>query len=182
MRVKIDIPNNFDKYWKINVKKSNAVPPEVIKDRLKEIISKIEFAGKRVYKHRGSKLINQIIDPAWNRIANDNKIFYEINKEHFYIKNYINSLPNKDKNKISEIFKILESSFPRDSYYHDISQEPEKTTSKHISYDDVKNCLDLYATDGKIDKEQKKKILLMDPFNKHLELTEKIIDEEFLSE
>ena len=46
LRVKIDIPNNFDKYWKINVKKSNAVPPEVIKDRLKEIISKIEFAGK----------------------------------------------------------------------------------------------------------------------------------------
>ena len=36
--------------------------------------------------------------------------------------------------------------------------------------------------DGKINKEQKKKILLMDPFNKHLELTEKIIDEEFLSE
>ncbi len=182
LRVKIDIPNNFDKYWKINVKKSNAIPPEVIKDRLKEIISKIEFAGKRVYKHRGSRLISQIIDPAWNRIANDNKIFYEINKEHFYIKNYIKNLANKDKNKISEIFKILESSFPRDSYYHDISQEPEKTISKNISYDDIKRCLDLYAVNGKIDKEQKKKILLIDPFNKHLELTEKIIDKEYSCE
>ena len=59
LRVKIDIPNNLDHLWKIDVKKSNAMPPQFVRENL-ENNSKIEIAGVRVYKHKGQKLISNI--------------------------------------------------------------------------------------------------------------------------
>ena len=49
IRVRIDIPNTIDHLWKIDVKKSNAMPPQFVRDKLSNIISKIEVAGIRVY-------------------------------------------------------------------------------------------------------------------------------------
>ena len=74
IRVRIDIPNTIDHLWKIDVKKSNAMPPQFVRDKLSNIISKIEVAGVRVYRHKGQKLISNIKDPAWERVAKENKI------------------------------------------------------------------------------------------------------------
>ena len=48
-RVKIDIENDLDTDWKIDIKKSKASPPKEIKDYLAEFMSSIEIQGKRVY-------------------------------------------------------------------------------------------------------------------------------------
>ncbi len=37
-RIQIDLPNNLDNLWQIDVKKSTASPPLVIRHRLKKII------------------------------------------------------------------------------------------------------------------------------------------------
>ena len=55
VRIKIDIPNNQDKYWGIDIKKSHAKPRADIKERLKVIINKSTEIGSRPYTGRGKK-------------------------------------------------------------------------------------------------------------------------------
>ena len=82
LRVQVDLPNSLDHLWKIDVKKSNAYPPEAIRSELKLIIDKIAYAGKKVYRQRGKKLANTVKVPGWTRTAAGGKITYKINKEH----------------------------------------------------------------------------------------------------
>jgi hypothetical protein len=74
IRVKIDIPNTLDHRWKIDVKKANASPPEVIRNQLKQIIYQIRDEGKKVYRQRGKRLTDSVKVPAWNRTATAGKI------------------------------------------------------------------------------------------------------------
>jgi hypothetical protein len=50
VRIKIDIPNNQDKYWGIDIKKSHAKPRADIKERLKVIIRKSTEIGSRTFQ------------------------------------------------------------------------------------------------------------------------------------
>ncbi|MGF1817104.1 ATP-binding protein, partial [Vibrio splendidus] len=56
IRVRVDIPNSLDHIWKIDVKKSNANPPESVRKGLKQIISEVEYSGRRVFKQKGRRL------------------------------------------------------------------------------------------------------------------------------
>ena len=55
LRVRIDIPNSLDHLWKIDIKKSDASPPDIIRNRLKQVIERIEYSGRKVYKQKGKK-------------------------------------------------------------------------------------------------------------------------------
>lgn len=46
-RIQIDLPNNLDHEWKIDAMKSQATPPQVIRDKLKTLIEKFFFKIKK---------------------------------------------------------------------------------------------------------------------------------------
>ena len=79
-RVQIDLPNALDDLWKIDVKKSHASPPAIIRERLKKIIEKIVGTSTRVYigkGHRESSAINAF----WHKESARGGIKYSINKD-----------------------------------------------------------------------------------------------------
>ena len=175
LRVKIDIPNNLDHLWKIDVKKSNAMPPQFVREKLGNIISKIEIAGVRVYKHKGQKLISNIKDPAWERVAVDNKIFYKINMKHPLVKAHLNELPENQIHVIKDLFSVLENSFPQDMYFNDVASEPENINPVKLTIDDLENILlKYYIRDKILQNKDWKDILLSDPFAKNIEMTKSI--------
>jgi hypothetical protein len=52
-RIQIDLPNTMDSDWDIDVKKSRARPPGVIRDRLKVVADITRSRAVEVYRHRG---------------------------------------------------------------------------------------------------------------------------------
>src|SRR5690606_12525641 len=62
VRIKIDIPNNQDQYWGIDIKKSTASPNEEIKKDLKRIISQVTEKGSRPYTGRGRKIEDKTVN------------------------------------------------------------------------------------------------------------------------
>lgn len=54
-RVQVDIPNSLDDLWTLDIKKSTAMPPEVVKKNLNVIIRKIAEASKRTWTYRGKR-------------------------------------------------------------------------------------------------------------------------------
>ncbi|ELE9725600.1 ATP-binding protein, partial [Enterobacter kobei] len=52
-RVQIDIPNELDTMWTLDIKKSKAMPPEVVRNNLAPIIQGLAEKSKRTWEFRG---------------------------------------------------------------------------------------------------------------------------------
>jgi len=180
IRVKVDIPNTLDHLWKIDVKKSQAALPEVIKKELNKIIHKIEVKGKKVYRQRGKKLASKKQYPVWNRIARKQSIEYRINRDHPMIQMLFDELPAEHHQYIKKIISVFESSFPRDMYFHDIAGNPEQVQSPDLSERDIKNLLDIFidtwSSNGMTMPEIRERIFTIEPFSSSPGLTEVLLE------
>jgi hypothetical protein len=179
LRVKVDIPNSLDHIWKIDVKKSNAFPPVAIREGLKRIIGKIEHAGKKVFNQRGQKLSSQSKVPGWVRVAKDNQLFYEINKEHPLLNKFIKSHDETSNKLFTSILDLLESSFPRDAYFNDIATSPETVSVTDLDKAKIETLLSFFISDSinMPDKNLLLRILQTDPFATNQEITKIIFKE-----
>ena len=54
-RVRVDIPNSMDDEWTLDIKKSRATPPKVIRDAMKRYVSKLSTPSRKTQKWRGRK-------------------------------------------------------------------------------------------------------------------------------
>lgn len=177
LRVRVDIPNTLDHLWKIDIKKSHAFPPPGIRDGLKRIINKIEFAGKRVYKQRGQKLTSDVKTPAWKRIARENQIFYEINYEHPLIKQLLNQNESSKSQLAEVVLNMLEVSFPRDAFFSDLASSPESVSVNSLTKDKIIELLEFFNIDFESSRNRIAVILQMEPFASNRELTKQIFKE-----
>ncbi|MFA5455304.1 MAG: ATP-binding protein [Sulfurimonas sp.] len=129
-RVQIDLPNALDDLWKIDVKKSHASPPAIIRERLKKIIEKIVGTSTRVYigkGHRESSATNAF----WHKESARGGIKYSINKEHPYISEFVDDLPDYKKIEFKNLLDYIGDFFPLDLAITEYSQNPndfEKVT------------------------------------------------------
>lgn len=118
-RIQIDLPNSLDDLWKIDVKKSNASPPSIIRERLKKIIEKIAGTSTRVYTGKGHKS-SASKSAFWERHSSKGKINYLINKDHPLIKQFSNNLASEQQNELDNILNLIGNFFPKDTLYSDI--------------------------------------------------------------
>ncbi|SMP87955.1 Histidine kinase-, DNA gyrase B-, and HSP90-like ATPase [Epsilonproteobacteria bacterium SCGC AD-308-O04] len=124
-RIQIDLPNSLDDLWKIDVKKSNASPPSVIRQRLKKIIEKIAGTSTRVYRARGHKSASSN-SAFWERHSARGQINYSINKKHPFIEEFIENLNDSQVNEFTNILNLIGSFFPKDALYSDVGNNNPK--------------------------------------------------------
>lgn len=128
-RIQIDLPNSLDDLWKIDVKKSNASPPLIIKQRLKKIIEKIATTSTKVYRARGHT--SKKIDGAlWERNAAKGEIKYSVNKEHPFIHDFLMNLDKNQQSDFTQILDLISNFFPKDTLYSDIGNNNPKDINK----------------------------------------------------
>lgn len=132
-RVQIDLPNNQDHLWKIDVKKSHASPPSIIKNRLKKIIGKIASSSSSVYKDKGHRSVSSN-NAFWERYAARGNITYSVNKKHPMIESFVSDLSSEKKHEFSEILNYIGTFLPKDALYSDIgNNNPQIVNPKEIS-------------------------------------------------
>ena len=124
-RIQIDLPNSLDDLWKIDVKKSNASPPSIIRQRLKKIIEKIAGTSTRVYRARGHKSSTSR-SAFWERNSARGEIKYSVNKEHPFVKKFIENLNDSQVNEFNNILNLIGDFFPKDTLYADIGNNNPK--------------------------------------------------------
>lgn len=184
IRIKVDIPNTLDHLWKIDVKKSNALPPEIVRKELLQVINRIEKVGRRVYRQRGARLASRKMNPAWNRNAEGGAIVYSVNREHAYIKNFIVKMSKENKEIFQNILSMLESSFPVELFYSDIADKPENLECPAFDEKKLEMMMDVFIStwkdNGISEEEITEKILLTDPFATCAETVKKILSKKGL--
>lgn len=131
-RVQIDFPTSLDEDWTIDIKKSRARPPLAVRERLRQIITKITARSVSVHRGRGQKLFQETQAPFWDRYADHDGIRFAINYQHPVIA----SLAKKLSPDNAEIFRTLldsiAASLPVEMIYSDYSTRPREINQKML--------------------------------------------------
>lgn len=116
-RVRIDVPTKLDRLWTVDVKKSAAFPPEIVRKNLRRTIEIIKKASGNVLTFKGRKLVNSGVNTVWQELEDREGYRYEINREHPLIKGLFDSVSGDNSKNLKSILKIIEKSFPCEILY-----------------------------------------------------------------
>lgn len=112
-RVRVDIPNSLDHLWALDVKKSTAAPPPLIRRRLSELAKTMMLPSQKVQEFRGRK-VNQPakIDHMWDLRLNGDEFSYEINIDHPAVQAFTAELNDQQRQQFELVLRDVESTFP----------------------------------------------------------------------
>ncbi len=166
VRIRVDIPNDLDDLWTLDIKKSTAIPPEIVKKNLKALIERMSEKSKRTWTFRGKKEVDDHIEHVWNRLkTNSGGYLYEINRDHSMIQDFINKYPDS-QNYLFSILKQVESSIPLNALYVDLSSDEKIDNETMNSINDVKGIMKtiLSSTEPGLRNDVFETIILDEPF------------------
>lgn len=142
-RVRVDIPNTLDDIWTIDVKKSMAIPPDVVVKNLKRIIAPIIKAGKRKYKFRATKERSSEKVQLWVPQETRDGVIYTINPEYPILKDLMGEV--QSKKKMQTFLRLLEQNIPLNTihtdFYDDKKFAAEDVTAAYLNI--ITNMRDL---------------------------------------
>lgn len=125
-RVRIDFPNSLDEDWTIDIKKSRARPPHAVRERLRQIITKITARSVIVHRGRGQKLFQESKAPLWERYADHDGIRFAVNAQHPLIAALYNRLSSEDGGTLRMLLDSVAASLPIEMIYSDYSTNPRE--------------------------------------------------------
>lgn len=178
-RVRIDIPNSMDADWKIDVKKSSAQLPPVVRDRLKKVIERIQDGSKRTYRKRGQKLVDHERLPMWHRIQANGAISYRPNVEHPAFSDFAESLAPDLRRGFFNCIALVGASLPIDTLHADMAGSAEQIVPDRVDEDTlvqaVQSTLSVLLGARKDIKEIMALMRDADPFRSAWDDTQRII-------
>lgn len=173
-RIRVDLPNTMDAEWQIDIKKSVARPPLVLRDLLKAYASKVRAKAVEVYRHKGQilqrKYASMQFQPVWHEKLRHGKRFYSINREHPIITNLLDTI--KDHNsELNELLRYIEETVPvplitiKESEQPEIQCSPFEGVDQELLQKSMKMMFDRLIQNGKNSDEAKAHIMSIEPFN-----------------
>lgn len=145
-RIQIDIPPAFDSLWVLDIKKSVAVPPEIVSHSLDALIENLAAKSKRTWEHRGNKETDKNFQHVWNRLkARDGGIIYEVNEAHPVFRRLIEKFPACEDN-FKNLLKLIATALPFNQITLDLqSSNVEIKNSASYSEENARELLKIYV-------------------------------------
>lgn len=137
-RVRVDIPNSLDDLWALDIKKSTAFPPEVVKTRLKQIIGTISNSSRKTWTFRKRKETDDNISHIWNRMNTREGIRYLINQDHPLLDMINERIDKTSQRLLKEYIDTIQNNLPLNTLHSDIHneakivQDDERTEKKRV--------------------------------------------------
>ncbi|MBC3539575.1 ATP-binding protein [Rufibacter sediminis] len=182
-RISVDLPNNLDASWQIDIKKSVARPPLILRDQLKAYASKIRAQAVDVYRHKGKVLQRKYgstqYQPVWVEKLRHGKRFYEINQEHPFVSHLLSQFSGKNS-ELKKLLNLIEETVPvplitiKESEQPDIQGQPFEGVNHDALLSMMKLIHSSYISQGIQDDLARTMILNMEPFNLYPQLIESI--------
>ncbi|GHA71006.1 ATP-binding protein [Pontibacter akesuensis] len=178
-RIMIDLPNSLDAEWQIDIKKSVARPPLVLRDQLKAYASRVRAQAVEVYRHKGKVLKRKYAEvqfqPVWLEKQRHGKRFYSINREHPLLQPHLKA-DNITPQSFSEILKYIEETIPiplislRENEDEAGYCRPFEGATNTLIERDVKIFFESLCHKGKSKEQAKAIILNIEPYDQYPEI------------
>lgn len=125
-RIRLDILNDSDADWQLDVKKSTARPPALIRDRLTDLAEHVRAKARSVFAHRG-KYGRRAATPTpterpWLSTVRENRRVYTINRDHPAIQAVLRAYPDKTP-ELAALLRLLEETVPVEQIWLDSAEQ-----------------------------------------------------------
>lgn len=169
-RIRIDIGNSTDSEWKIDVKKSVAVPHISIRGEIERIAKAARNESAKIFRHRGKKLARKVKDETtyvWHQNVRNNKLGYAINKEHPLIKKLLEGSNARD---IKALLNLIEETVPVPMIISDYTERTDEMRQPYegMGSESLKGLMEdtyeRYLQRGKKPEDAIEQIASMEPF------------------
>lgn len=125
VRVKIDISNDQDRLWGIDIKKSTAKPLPEIRSDLARIIRQTTEKGSRPYTGRGKKIEDKTTTRFWELVPlTDGELRFSVNREHPLYLKLLDSC--SDEELLIAYLNGLQAYLPLEAIQSNLQQHPHK--------------------------------------------------------
>ncbi len=142
-RIQVDIPNNLDGLWTLDIKKSTAIPPEIVRNNLESVIERMADRSKQTWVFRGKKETNNSIVHIWQRFrGTQGGFFYGINRDHPLVEIFSDKQPQIKRN-VEALLKAIENGIPLNQLYIDLTSEKPLENGTEATANEVENMLKL---------------------------------------
>ena len=180
-RVQVDIPNALDHLWTLDIKKSTAMPPEVVRKNLKTIVEKIAEGSQRTWQFRGKKETDDSKVHVWNRLKTRQGIVYEVNRDHPLINTVRGNIGTAEQHAFDQVLVQVERNLPLNTLYLDLTNDERLVRDGDVPAEsDLRQILvHLLASCRTPDERQKlaQQLVLLEPFDRVPALTAKLLRE-----
>jgi len=175
-RIQVDIPNDLDSLWTLDIKKSTAVPPEIVKNNLESIIERMAERSKQTWVFRGKKETNDSVVHIWQRFkGTQGGFFYSINRDHPLVEVFMDA-PPQIKWNIEVLLKTIENGIPLNQLYLDLTSEKPIENEAEVKVNEIESTLKLLIDQmptAAAKKELLDRLSVSDPFVNYPKIIER---------
>ncbi len=180
-RVRVDIPNSLDDLWTLDIKKSTAYPPEIVKTRLKQIIGTISNGSKRTWNFRYKKEQDHNVTHIWQRMETRDGVRYFINQDYPTLELLYERMDDENRKILNKYLETVQNNLPINTLHNDIHNEV-KIAQDQLAIERKRVCdmatelMKKAKEEGMLDKIFEK-FEIVEPFNEYLEEIKHIYEE-----
>ncbi len=177
-RIRVDISNAMDHDWHIDVRKSRARPPGVLRDDFARVARVTRERAVAIYRHRGKVVAHTssagFVLP-WQRKLRHGKVSYQINREHPLVSAML-SMPLPYRRTIRALLRLVEETVPSPLIAIDHAERPDEQAApfERIPTAEVRDVLiEVYRvlrTGGASVESARERLFVMEPFRNYPEL------------
>ena len=183
VRIQVDLPNNLDSEWQIDIKKSKATPPNNCKDLLEAYAKRLRVEGREVYSHRARTVKVKAggnFQRLWLDKVKDGKTYFVINRDNDLIKNIKQLARTSPDKAIDTLLRFIEEAIPTKTIY---IKEAEGQVEQERPFSDIdtsmlKKTLEIMFSNlqmqGKTIEQAKAYLKYVEPFNNYEELIDEL--------
>ena len=182
-RIRLDLPNSVDESWQIDVKKSDASPPENVRNRLRDLAHNVRTKARSVFIHRGKygprPPVTDLQRP-WRSTKVRGKVAYRIDRSHVIADYILKHLDDEDRS-IENLFRLLEQTVPVEKIWIDTVEQgelpalPLSEETREQRRDFAKKLLNILSKAGGVDEAcARQQLKRMSPFDQYPEIIDEI--------
>ncbi|MDR2465681.1 MAG: ATP-binding protein [Streptococcaceae bacterium] len=121
-KISIEIPNNMDDLWEVDVKKSTIRIPLSVRDELKKFIKKAVGESKRVYKKSGRARNPKELAHVFNKHESvEGEVSYFLNTELPVYQALVETFDDAQSQMFDSLLKQIQSNIPWEAMRYDLA-------------------------------------------------------------
>lgn len=178
-RIRLDIPNTCDASWAIDIRKSIARPPVMIRERLTRLAEDARERARRVFAHRASPIRPEgglPVEQVWRAEHSHGGVRYRINRDHQAVLSLLED-GNAMAPWLEALLRVIEETVPIQRIWLDTAERGEMPSSGFgaAAPPEVARILrvlyrNLVLRKGMSPEQAREQLLRTEPFNDHPEL------------
>lgn len=172
-RLRLDLPNNVDQEWKVDIRKSAATPPPAVRYRLQALAERVRQDAREVFAWRGgrgSKRSAPIpVLRAWTAMEARGGTTYRVDRSHPAVQRVLD-LAGSSRGVVEEMLTVLEATLPVQRIWLDVAETGDlPSTTSDMPSDQREALRSLYShlriVLALTADEARSRLLMVEPFS-----------------